>query len=53
MKLWRFATILDYGFDLPARCLTVTALLALRHQPGAAHCRLPTLVAACRAAALR
>jgi len=31
------ATIFDYAFDLPARSLTVAALLALRVWPGAAH----------------
>ncbi|MGI8783966.1 MAG: hypothetical protein ACR2L2_10015 [Acidobacteriota bacterium] len=30
-----FATILDYAFNLPARSLTVAALLALRRRPAA------------------
>ncbi|MGI8785044.1 MAG: hypothetical protein ACR2L2_15510 [Acidobacteriota bacterium] len=35
MKPSHFATILDYAFKLPARSLTVAALLVLRHRPAA------------------
>ncbi|MGI8784282.1 MAG: hypothetical protein ACR2L2_11610 [Acidobacteriota bacterium] len=40
MKPSHFATILDYAVHLPARSLTVAALLVLRRRPAAYGIRL-------------